>query len=243
MALIDGLIAHWKLDEAAGNSRVDELGTFTLPEYSGQVAQVAGKLNYAVRSTGASSYYLRLNSPSSAIHPSTAYTIAAWVYRNNDFGTSEECALFWEMGSYSLALSTLWSDTFSKYLHRLIHYDSTPTSYDVNADSALQTWEFLVARWDGSKLDLSVNNGTPAETPSVSSIVSWATAAITSLRVGWRNTLEADVYIDSLSVWHRALSDAEVTQLYNGGDGLEYPFTIDDLIGSHRPMPTFFRDY
>ena len=31
------------------------------------------------------------------------------------------------------------------------------------------------------------------------------------------------IQLDSMSIWGRALSDAEITQLYNGGAGLDYP--------------------
>jgi len=34
-----------------------------------------------------------------------------------------------------------------------------------------------------------------------------------------------DGMIDEIGVWSRALTDAEVTQLYNAGAGLQYPFS------------------
>ena len=35
-----------------------------------------------------------------------------------------------------------------------------------------------------------------------------------------------DGIIDEVGIWARSLSDAEVTQLYNAGAGLTYPFTL-----------------
>ena len=35
---------------------------------------------------------------------------------------------------------------------------------------------------------------------------------------------DLEVYIDALYFWNRAITSGEVTQLYNGGAGLQYPF-------------------
>jgi hypothetical protein len=37
-----------------------------------------------------------------------------------------------------------------------------------------------------------------------------------------------DGMIDEIGVWSRALTSGEVTQLYNSGAGLQYPFTSNN---------------
>src|SRR5687768_1349390 len=45
--LSNGLLAYWKLDEDAGSSRADSVGTHTLSELVLSVPRVTGKLTYA----------------------------------------------------------------------------------------------------------------------------------------------------------------------------------------------------
>jgi hypothetical protein len=42
--------------------------------------------------------------------------------------------------------------------------------------------------------------------------------------------------IDEVGIWSRVLTSTEVTQLYNGGAGLQYPFTN----GNNRNFLMFF---
>ena len=38
---------------------------------------------------------------------------------------------------------------------------------------------------------------------------------------------EFDGIMDEVGIWNRVLSDSEITELYNGGAGLTYPFVVD----------------
>ena len=243
MALTDSLIAHWKMEEDGTASRVDSHGSYDLPYYTGGPGRVAGKFNYAVAfDDGASQYYLRTaSSPGEAFYPSTGYTIAAWVYRGNDWQQSPAGygSLFWLQGTYlPFEIYTLYS---SGYVHRFRHQISTSSYIYVEVASALQAWEFVVGRWNGSTVSISVNNGTP-DTDTAATLVAYADAVVTDLRCGRRYPSDEVYYVDSMSFWHRALSDAEVTTLYNSGDGLDYPFTESSKIGKTSPYPMFYRD-
>jgi hypothetical protein len=47
------------------------------------------------------------------------------------------------------------------------------------------------------------------------------------------NDAYADGQIDEVGIWSRALSSTEVTKLYNGGAGLQYPFFPFSPFPSH----------
>jgi hypothetical protein len=42
---------------------------------------------------------------------------------------------------------------------------------------------------------------------------------------GWDSYGSAKIKIDSVSVWNRSLNSDEITQLYNAGNGIQYPFS------------------
>lgn len=84
------------------------------------------------------------------------------------------------------------------------------------------TWYFIVATWDGTTISISKNNETPV-TGSNS-----ATVPAESLRIGLRDDgifgLDTGTLIDEFGIWDRVLTSGEITELYNSGIGLTYPF-------------------
>jgi hypothetical protein len=241
MALIDNLIAHWKMEEDGTTTRADSHGSYHLPYYTGGPGRVAGKIgSYAVVfDDGANNYYLRTPlAPAEAFHPTTAYTIAAWVKRN-DFGTTGTCGYLGEYGTtIGFTFYVYWDSSPGVYRHISTHGRGVGDYVSTEIESASTDWEFVVIRWSGSQLLINVNAGTPA-TVSCNAIVSWASAGITDIRSGRRTPTDEQVYVDSMSFWHRSLSDAEITQLYNNGNGLDYPFGM--AVGSKAHMPLFTR--
>jgi large repetitive protein len=92
---------------------------------------------------------------------------------------------------------------------------------------ATSTWHQIVGTYDGTNSRLYLN-GTLVAGPTAYS-GNGASAGINTSRVGYCGTVDAAAYmdgkIDIAAVWNVALSQAEITELYNAGTGLEYPFT------------------
>ena len=42
--------------------------------------------------------------------------------------------------------------------------------------------------------------------------------------------------IDELGIWNRALTDADVSKLYNNGNGLSYPFSAQVLSATSQSL-------
>ncbi len=88
------------------------------------------------------------------------------------------------------------------------------------------TFYFVCLTWNGTTLTPYIN-GTAQSTSAPSGNGGSCGAAETT--VG-NSTGDAPVFIiDEIGFWDRALSGAEITSLYNGGVGLQYPFTSSAL--------------
>lgn len=85
-------------------------------------------------------------------------------------------------------------------------------------------WSHVVVTYDGTTLTAYVNGSSAA-----SALRTLATSA-GNTNIGRRtdNTASWDGAIDEVGVWSRALTAGEVTQLYNGGVGLQYPFSSNN---------------
>jgi len=80
-------------------------------------------------------------------------------------------------------------------------------------------WTFFAIRVNGTVLDIWT--GATQETLATTCVLATGDAAF---NVGDYGGGPMDGSLDEIGVWNRALSDEEVAQLYNGGNGLAYPF-------------------
>jgi hypothetical protein len=89
-------------------------------------------------------------------------------------------------------------------------------------------WHFIVARWDTSNISIDIDGTTKTQASSISGIY----AGASDLQVGIFRNIGVDYFpykgnIDAVTIWkNRAITDAEVTQLWNEGDGLEMPVDV-----------------
>jgi hypothetical protein len=77
----------------------------------------------------------------------------------------------------------------------------------------------------GNTINIQVNNGT-ADSAAHNLGVFYGTAPFA---IGARDAAAADYWdglIDEVGFWKRVLTADERTTLYNGGNGLAYPFTV-----------------
>jgi hypothetical protein len=109
----------------------------------------------------------------------------------------------------------------------LFEDDAAPPSLQAFADGSAFAdeqvtageWSLAVVTWDGDLLHFYVN-GAVGPTDTAPPPEGWSGAAF---RVA--TTIDTPTPIDEVGVWSRALSAGEVATLYNGGEGLTYPFS------------------
>lgn len=227
MALIDNLIAYYKLDGNSNDSVASNDGTDT------DVSYVAGKINQAADFNGSSS---KIVLGTTGLPSGTSdRTISAWINPDN----LTEFGVIFAYGTASSGAGFQWgfdSSTDKLIVGRYGANASAASSTGITTDT-LQHVAVKYAHGVGLTYYL---NGQPDGTASISSV----NTNLTYARIGkaipdWDAADGAylfDGIIDELGVWDRALSDEEILELYNSGDGLSYPFSSGSSDGAINPL-------
>lgn len=219
--LLTNLTAYWSMDEASG-TRADSTGNGYDLTDNNTVPSGTGLINNAADFTAANSEYLNVNSvPAQGLQ----LTVAGWL--NLDVKTT---AYF-----VDYATGTTNDETVIRLLYiggatdemRLITGSGASATTISVSFSTLSTgsFVFVVAQVNGTNTKLRIN-----DSDSLQAISGAATtqSAIADFYVGARATSPAAYLtglVDELGLWSRVLTASEITQLYNGGSGLAYPFS------------------
>lgn len=215
----DQLMAYYKLSEESGTAYDSGPYANNLTA-SGAPVSATGKIGNGRAFVAASSQYLEIaDNAYLSMGTGARLTIAAWVKPTT---TADQALItkFGASGSYEYSLDTdVTKFRFSVSADGTALVSISATTFGV---FSVGTWYFVVARYNGVTASISVNAGTPNTTAHVTDIVD-GTAAF---RIGARatGTPFANSVIDEVGIWKRALSDAEVTALYNAGTGLSFPY-------------------
>lgn len=230
MSLSDNLVAYWKLDEASG-TRVDSTGRGNDLTDNNTVTSNTGILSNAAEFVAANSEYLsHATNDDLATILGRGLTISAWVYLHGSFSGAGQVVAKDDDAANSRDY-TLDVDA-SKFRFYTDGGGGGIISHP--ATLSTETWYHVVAWYTGSSSGgVALNAGT-ATTSALANAdpVSLSTA---EFRIGAREYPAFEGYffgrIDEVGIWHRVLTEDEITELYNGGAGLNYPFTA--------PAPSF----
>ncbi len=224
-ALTDNLIGYWKLDEVSG-SRLDSVGSNNLTDLN-TVTQQPGKLGSAAKFTNTSAESLSIADNAQLSTGGVSFTVSAWVYLDSKISQSfvskyQSLAIGEFSLYYNVALDRF---IFSTY--------GNGTYYQANADSlgnvSPNTWYFLTGTHDATTNTntITVNSSLTNSASSVEHANSTASFYIGRFHET-SPLLYANARIDSVGFWKRVLTSGEISELYNGGNGLEYPFEIEE---------------
>lgn len=215
MALTDNNFSYWKL-EADGTDSIgsNTLSPGTSPSFS------AGKIGNGALFTRASSQFLT----TSGYAGSSSYSYNFWykptatnVYQctiaKDDVSTKRIFSLDHESSNDI----TLYAWGTGQNFHQ-----TTTTASGMSAG----TYYMWTVVWDApNNLVTLYKNASSFATITLTGNES-ADIQSTPFFVGGRSTVYLDGQIDEIGAWSRALTSAELTQLYNGGTGLQYPYTV-----------------
>lgn len=210
MSLLNGLVSYYKLN---GNSN-DSLGVNNGVDTD--ITYVAGKIKQAASFNGSTSYINIGNQAN--FSGASEFTIAAWLDTNvldslNHFAVSKwdsEAQWILRLGSNNL-FQFYWND------------GATESIAANGVTMAVNQWYYVVATFKIGEQNIYVNNilyGTSALTGQI-------VASTNNVMIGIQDTGLNNPFnglIDEIGIWNRVLSQREITQLYNGGRGLSYPF-------------------
>ena len=203
-ALTNGLVAWFSMDEASG-TRTDDVAGYTLTEAGGTIGSTTGKISNGANMVTADGYHL-LNTGDSLTGTNTG-TVSAWINVNS-------------------ISTTQW--LFQPYTNRDVYIQSSKIKARVwgAIASAITlssaTWYHCVWTWEVGSVSgaLIINDGTPETNATVDS-----TASDGNLIIGERGTGTGAFggIMDEVGIWNRILTAAEITELYNSGNGIAYP--------------------
>jgi len=227
-SLSTNLISYWKLDESSGNAS-DSVGSESLTN-TNTVSYDAGKINNGA-DFGSTNSNKWLNSSVEPGAGTGAITMSGWInvttapasgslgtafsHANNNGGSAIGDALdYWNVSG------TL------KLRYNRPQYGLQDNLLDYTVTLSTGTWYFVVITYDGSNQRLYVNGVLQAGPQAQSGV---GTASNTS-GVGLGQDRQDGAnhwfsgHVDEVGLWTRALSQAEITQLYNAGVGCQYSF-------------------
>jgi hypothetical protein len=218
-SLLDNLVAWYDFDESSGNA-ADSSGNGKTITNNGSATFVSGKINNATDLEQDSSQYFR-RTGDNAFSQGGDFTVSVWI--NPETAGAPDGG---GIASYST------SESEGDWM--LAHFDSSQIGLYARATgdtwklgtsganfATTSTWTHVVARRSSGTVTLW-KNGTPTMFGAVGG---WETQDFV---VGCMyipdTTWNFDGLIDLLGVWSKALTDSEIGQLHNSGNGLAYPF-------------------
>lgn len=213
-SLLTGLVAYWNLNEASG-ARADSLGVETLTDNATVTSQV-GKQGNAAQFTAANLEYLsHADDAPLSLGAGVRMTLAGWF-----LFTSTTMALVGKWGGsgnfeYLLYLSS------GGLVQFWVSRNGTNNDFIGDRVPTLNNWHFLVGRYDGVNLSCRVDAQPWQDLPYALDIFNGTSAFEIGRQAGIAYLNGA---ADEVGLWKRALTDAEVDLLYNGGAGTTYPF-------------------
>jgi len=225
MALTDNLLAYWKLDESSGNA-VDSVGTNTGVNTS--VTYAAGKINNGAVFNG--SAYLTV-ARNASIEPVNAISIAMWV---NISSTSNFQMLIakGENAGDTRSWELRCNGTTTQLQMQGRRSDAGFIACATTSSLGTGTWKHIVFTRNGTTMAIYINGVSDTLTGVTSSSLDFAYST-DDLWIGQRNGgLRFNGSLDEIGLWSRALTSTEVTSLYNGGSGLQYPFGASTPTGN-----------
>lgn len=237
MALTDGLVSYWRLEEVSG-TRIDEVSGHDLTD-NNTVTSATGKQGTAAQFTRANNEYLSVADHADLSPGDTDWTLQAWVYLDSKPSGSQMRVIDkYQVGAKEYTLLYYQSgDRFEWVVSANGSSDSAYVDANTFGAPSTGTWYCLHAWHDSvnNQIGIAVNAGT-ADTASHSGGV-YNSAAAFEIGRNATSGFHWDGRIDEVALWSRVLSGAERTELYNGGSGLAY----SDLGGSSYDWAPIYR--
>lgn len=218
-SLTDGLITYLKLDESSGDA-ADSSGNGKTFTNNNTTAFATGKINNgADLERGSSHNFSRTND----VYDVTNGSISCWVKFETAGASNSDSILF-----------TQTSGAGGFYFTRLRTSSKITLGFGAGAQQTegttsistgeVGTWYYVTCTWSTLNKKIYVNGVLETTNSNAETM----TAGLATIYLG-RDPADPNYYfdgiIDELGVWNRQLSDREITELYNTGAGVSYPFT------------------
>ncbi len=223
MALKDNLVSYWKLDESSGNA-ADSVGSNTLIN-TNTVTYSAGLINNGANFSSSNTNKM-LNVATAIVSAGGDMTMNVWVklLAEKAIDGSQWTFISMDTGTLGEQYGVTYDDSAgSRRLSGYVYDGVAVQRISENINLGTSNWHMMTLSRSGTTLtfyDNAVSVGTYTIVRSLTAPSNFSLAAADG------NSNYASSLEDECGVWSRALSGAEITSLYNGGLGVQYPFFI-----------------
>lgn len=235
-----GLVAYWKADEGgASGSRADFLGANNLTDVNNDVPSHAGLINNGTDfTTNANEQLTHADNATLGVGSGVSFTLVMWFQIPGSIVNG--AAIISKWGASAALQDFLVNFSSTGYpggeLHTFFNWsDGSATHFISDPNHLLHSfdgWTMLAAGFDNSLQQAWIQNGVPtgggsplppAVTARTSGSATQINRSATALTLGNYNGggLAPACWLDEVGLWHRSLSVAEVTTLYNSGNGMQ----------------------
>jgi len=202
--LTDDLISYYKFDETSGTTLSDELDNYNLDTTNVTINQT-GKINKSILTT---------DTKETGIDYIEEITVSFWYKSNGQVGKVYVIPLtsnkFNQFKIKEIDDTTIKFTTIAQGI--AVRYDSG----NITVPSLSSNWIYINMKYVKSSNTIywQWNNNTG----------SGNAGNLNGTKNPEENSLKEDSFYDELGIWSRALTSDEITELYNSGSGLTYPF-------------------
>jgi hypothetical protein len=231
-ALRQGLVAYWPLNESAASgdvTAVDNSGRGNDLTSNNTVPSIAGKVNNARQFTAANTEWLSIASRADVQFGNGNWSISWWMFPQATATGFQHVMGKDESGGREVSFRVQLDSggSANRLTIDMFHSDGTfitaaAPANRTNASFINQWWHYTLVNNAGAVA--LYENGTSVATATRAGGKSFA-ATSTQFNIGRRSFsgfLEYFTgYVDEVAKWTRALSQAEVTALYNAGAGID----------------------
>ena len=227
MSLNTNIVAYWKTDESSGNA-ADSVASYTLTN-NNTVAYDAGKI-FNGADFGSSNTNKTLTNTALTVIDGGAVSISLWVKLNTEI-TSGSYGFFNIGNNTSSKVDYYIGYNYNSGTPQLVFERHKQGGADQGAAYTITlgttNWYQLVLTYDGVNINGYVN-ASSVIAPTAASGNGTSADSYTGFTLGLNPRIGGSytsAHIDEIGVWSRALTTGEVTQLYAGGLGIQYPFS------------------
>jgi hypothetical protein len=200
----------------------------------GGLTYAPGKIGTAFQFNGTNAYVSF--TPGSFNSLTTDFSISAWVYLPGGYNANN-CPIFSNMSApgWFETPGGFWLRFAGTTIQLGISGKLNPTwlGYNISNDNLLGTWIHVVAvRKNSTSSKIYINNVLKASNTDTVNPVYYTGVNLTIPTIGnvkMPNGVQDSYYaydgskIDAVGIWNKSLTESEITELYNSGNGKQYP--------------------
>jgi len=201
------LVGYWKFDEGSGTAAADSSGNGNTGTLINGPVWTTGKVNEALSFNGTNSYVKVTDA--SSLDPNTI-TVAAWIYPANPNSSSQQSIIAKDGVQRAFDFKIV-----NAKLQMTFETGSNSAAISGNTVLSANTWYFVAATYDGSKMNVYVN-GTLDGSGAANLPTGWDNNAqpLTIGGVG-NGVVYFSGMLDEVRMYSRELSQAEIQALQN----------------------------